>query len=204
MRKSLVALAMIVALCVGYVIWPFASLFDIVRAARAGDVARIEERLDVPALRRSFTAQLVDAYARVSGKSLDRGGVLAGFAGAFADPLVERLVTSRVITELMQRGWSPSLLPAGPSGVVEGLDPDTLGSAWWLYLEADYGIGEVRFPVPVNKPKELQYRVRLALDGLTWKLAALDLPQHVQEHLVREFMKHEGLLEKRLGALRSN
>jgi hypothetical protein len=99
----------------------------------------------------------------------------------------------------MQRGWSPSLLPAGPAGAVQGLDPDALGSAWRLYLAADYGIGEVRFPVPVNTPKEQQYRVRLALHGLTWKLAALDLPRHVQEHLVREFLKHEGTLEKRLG-----
>ena len=32
MRKTLVALAVIVALCVGYVVLPFASLFEIVRA----------------------------------------------------------------------------------------------------------------------------------------------------------------------------
>lgn len=199
MRKTIVALAVIVALCAGYVVWPFASLFEIVRAAKAGDVARIEERLDAPALRRAFTAQLIEAHARITGKSLDRSGLLAGFAASFADPLVERLVTSRVLAELMQRGWSQSLLPAVPAGGVEGLDPNALGDVWRLYLNADYGIGEVRFAVPVSKAKDQQYRVRLALHGLTWKLAALDLPQHVQDHLVREFLKHEGALEKRLG-----
>lgn len=199
MRKTIVALALIVALCAGYVIWPFASLFDIVRAAHAGDVARIEERLDVPALRRAFTAQMIEAHARVTGKTLDRSGLLAGFATTFADPLVERLITSRVLTELMQRGWSQSLLPVVPTMTVEGLDPNALGDAWRLYLNADYGIGEVRFSVPASKPKDQQYRVRLALHGLTWKLAALDLPQQVQEYLVREFLKHEGTLEKRLG-----
>lgn len=204
MRKTLVALAVIVALCAGYVVWPFASLYEIVRAAKAGDVARIEERLDVPALRRAFTAQMIEAHARVTGKSIDRSGLLAGLAAAFADPLVERLITSRVLTELMQRGWSQSLLPVMPATTVEGLDPNALGDVWRLYLNADYGIGEVRFAVPVSKPKDERYRVRLALHGMTWKLAALDLPHHVQDHLVREFLKHEGVLEKRLGFLRGN
>lgn len=204
MRKTIAALAVIVVLCAGYVVWPFASLFDIVRAAKAGDVVRIEERLDVPALRRAFTAQMIEAHARVTGKSLDRSGLLAGFAGAFADPLVERLITSRVLTELMQRGWSRSLLPVMPTTAVEGLDPNALGDVWRLYFNADYGIGEVRFRVPVSKDRDQQYRVRLSLHGLTWKLAALDLPHHVQDHLVREFLKHEGVLEKRLGAQRTN
>jgi len=199
MRKTLVALAVIVALCVGYVIWPFASLFDVVQAAKSGDVARIEQRLDVPALRRAFTAQLIEAHARVTGKSPDRSGLLAGLAGAFADPLVERLITPLVLTEFMQRGWSQSLLPVGPPGGVAGLDPNALGDAWRLYLNADYGIGEVRFAVPVGQTKARQYRVRLVLHGLTWKIAALDLPHQVQEHLVREFLKHESTLEKRLG-----
>ncbi len=118
-------------------------LFDVARAAE-GDVAGIEQRIDVPALRRSFTAQLPrPTRASAASRSTARG-CSQGFAASFADPLVERLVTSRVITEVMQRGWSQSLLPAGPAGPVYGLDLDALGNVWQLYLAADYGLGEVR------------------------------------------------------------
>jgi hypothetical protein len=45
--------------------------------------------------------------------------------------------------------------------------------------------------VPVNRPKEKQFRVRLALSGWTWKLSGLDLPHELQERLVREFAKQD-------------
>ena len=61
----------------------------------------------------------------------------------------------------MRNGW-PNSSPDKPAGV-EGLDSNTLGNVWQLYLNSDYGIGEARFSVPVNRPKEKQFRVRLAL-----------------------------------------
>jgi hypothetical protein len=195
MRKTLVGLAVLVALCLAYVVWPFASLYGVVRAAKANDAAAIARRIDAPALRRSLTAQLIATYGRITGRTPGRSGLIASVAASFTDPLVEKLITSASITELMRSGWTVPLLGDRPAGV-EGLDPGTLGNAWQLYLDADYGLGEVRFPVPVSRPKEKQFRVRLALSGWTWKLAGLDLPHDLQERLVRELIKQEATLEK--------
>ena len=190
MRKIVVAALAFVALCAAYVAWPFASLYEVVRAAQAGDAARIEQRVDFPALRRSLVAQLIEAHARLSGKRLDRSGLTVGIASGFASPLVEQLVSPATLAEIMRNGWPNKMLPDKPAGV-EGLDSNTLGNVWQLYLNSDYGIGEARFAVPVNRPKEKQFRVRLALSGWTWKLSGLDLPWELQERLAREFVKQD-------------
>jgi Protein of unknown function (DUF2939) len=191
MRKTIAAIAILIALCLFYVIWPFASLQSVVRAARAGDVAKIEQRVDWPALRRSLAGQIVATYARLNGMRLDRAGLTVGAVTSFMDPFIEKLMLPENISELMRNGWPKAALPEAPSDI-EGLDPDMLGNAWQLYLNSDYGIGEVRTTVPFHQPRDKQYRVQLALSNWTWKLSGLDLPVAIQEHLVRELMKQQG------------
>ena len=137
----------------------------------------------------------------MTGKAPDRTGLMASLAASFTDPLVEKLIASATLTEIMRNGWTVSVLGERPPGF-EGLDANALGNAWQLYFNADYGLGEVRFPVPVSKPKEKQFRVRLALNDWKWKLAGLDLPHDLQERLVREFIKQQRAQEKILGQLR--
>jgi len=147
MRKTAVATAILLALCLFYVVWPFASLVSVVRAARAGDVVAIEQRVDWPALRRSLAGQIVATYARLNGMRLDRAGLTVGAVTSFMDPFIEKLLLPENIGELMRNGWPKAVLPDAPAGI-EGLDPDLLGNAWQLYLNSDYGIGEVRTTVP--------------------------------------------------------
>jgi hypothetical protein len=191
MRKTAVATAILLALCLFYVVWPFASLVSVVRAARAGDVVAIEQRVDWPALRRSLAGQIVATYARLNGMRLDRAGLTVGAVTSFMDPFIEKLLLPENIGELMRNGWPKAVLPDAPAGI-EGLDPDLLGNAWQLYLNSDYGIGEVRTTLPFHQPRDRQYRVQLALSNWTWKLSGLDLPVALQEHLVRELMKQQG------------
>ena len=191
MRKTIAAIAILIALCLFYVVWPFASLVSVVRAARAGDVAKIEQRVDWPALRRSLAGQIVATYARLNGTRLDRAGLTVAAVTSFMDPFIEKLMLPENISELMRNGWPKSVLPEAPSAT-EGLDPDMLGNAWQLYLNSDYGIGEVRTVVPFHQPRDKQYRVQLALSNWTWKLSGLDLPAVLQELLVRELMKQQG------------
>ena len=190
MRKIIVAALAFMALCGAYVAWPFGSLYEVVRAAQAGDVAKIEQRVDFAALRRSLVAQLLEAHARLNGRRLDRSGFTVGIASDFASPLVEKLVSPATLAEIMRHGWPRQMLADKPAGI-EGLDSNALGNVWQLYLGSDYGIGEARFSVPVNRPKEKQFRVRLALSGWTWKLSGLDLPWELQERLAREFVKQD-------------
>jgi Protein of unknown function (DUF2939) len=194
MRKTIATVVVFVALCVGYVAWPFASMFAVVRAAQAGDVAKVQSRVNFPALRRSLAGQIVATYARLNGMRPDPTGLTVGAVTSFMDPFIEKLTSPVAITELMRSGWPKGVLDEHPAGI-EGLDLDSLGNVWQLYLNSDYGFGEVRTTVPIRKPRVQQYRVQLALSDWTWKLSGLDLPVALQERLVRELMKQQGKAE---------
>ena len=119
-----------------------------------------------------------------------RAGLTVSAVASFMDPFVEKLMLPENISELMRNGWPKAILSEAPAGI-EGLDPDMLANAWQLYLNSDYGIGEVRTTVPFHQPRDRQYRVQLALSHWTWKLSGLDLPVALQEHLARELMKSQ-------------
>ena len=76
MRKTFVALAVIAALFVAWSAWPFLGLYDLARAAQSGDIMRIEQRVDFPALGRSLSGQIVGTYARLAGLPVERGVLL--------------------------------------------------------------------------------------------------------------------------------
>ena len=188
MKKAAPAVVVLVALWAVYIVWPLYSLFGLVRAAQAADAGAIVRRVDFPAMRRSIAAQVIETYARLSGMRAERAGLTLGFASAFADPLIEKLLTPEVLAEIMARGWPKTVLAEQPAGT-RGFDLGALNDAWRLFVNSDYGVGEVRIFVPVDQPKQKQFRVLLTLSGWTWKLAGLDLPAELQERLARELMR---------------
>src|SRR3954468_10319869 len=191
MRKTIAVVLIILALCAGYVVWPYASLIGVVRAAKAGDVSQLQQRVNFRALRRSLSYQVFETYARLTGTRIDPAGITIAAATSFIDPMIEKLLSPATLAELMRKGWPTEVLAEAPAEI-EGLDPNTLGNAWRLFLNSDYGIGEVRVTVPVSQPREKQFRVELALERWTWKLAGLTLPIELQERLARELMKQQG------------
>lgn len=190
MKKTIATIIILFAVWFAWSAWPFLALYDLVRAAQAADTAAIERRVDFPELRRSLSSQIFQAYARLSGRKIDGGGVMVGIASAFADPFVEKLLSPQALTDLLKNGWPHDMLADRPEGF-EGLNLNTLGTALQLYFAADYGIGEFRVPVPVNLPAARQFRIRLALSDWTWKLSGLDLPHALQDRLARELIKQE-------------
>jgi hypothetical protein len=191
MRKTIAVVLIILALCAAYVVWPYASLIGVVRAAKAGDVSQLQQRVNFRALRRSLSYQVFETYARLTGTRIDPAGITVAAATSFIDPMIEKLLSPATLAELMRKGWPTEVLAEAPAGI-EGLDPNTLGNAWRLFLNSDYGIGEVRVTVPVSQPREKQFRVELALERWTWKLAGLTMPIELQERLARELMKQQG------------
>ena len=188
MRKTLLALAVIAAFVVAWSAWPFFGLYDLARAAQSGDVARIEQRVDFPALGRSLSGQIVATYARLTGVPVDRSSLVAGLASAVADPLIARMLTRAAVAELLQRGW-PSEVLGAPPPQFQAPDWNSLGNVWQIYTNAEYGIGEFRLRIPATAPRERQYRVQLGLRGWSWKLTGLDLPTELLERLARELIK---------------
>jgi len=191
MRKAVVAAIVLLLLFVGWSAWPLAGLYDLARAARSGDVAKVEQRVDFPALGRSLSGQIVSTYARLAGLPIDHGGLLAGFASAVADPIVARLITRVALAQLLQTGWPQEVLGERPPEF-QGLNWNTLGDVGRLYANAEYGLGEFRLRLPLDQPRTRQFRIQLGLRGFTWKLTGLELPQELQERLARELMKQQG------------
>jgi len=201
MRKTIFAILILVLALLGWSAWPFVGLYDLARAAQSGDVARIEQRVDFAALGRSFSGQIVQSYARLAGVPVDRGSLIAGLASAVADPIVARLLTRAALAELLQNGWPKTVLGDPPTDF-QRPNWNALGNAWQLYANSEYGIGEFRLRLPVDAPRERQFRIHLALRGWTWKLTGLDLPQELQERLARELMKQQeklGVMPGKLG-----
>ena len=192
MRKSLAIFLVLVVLWLGYIAWPFASLFSVVRAAQARDAAAIAQRVDFPKLRRSVAVQILLAYAGLSGIKLDSASMTIGLTAAFADPLVEKLLTPTALAELLHSGWPKAALGDEAPAGSRGLDPSALGSPWQLYLNSDYGIGVVRISLPAGQPRDRQFRIELSLSQWTWKLSGLDLPVALKERLARELMRQQG------------
>jgi hypothetical protein len=66
------------------------------------DAVALEERVDWPALRRSLTKQVVATYLKLTGKNLPIGG--KRLAVSVADPIVARLMTIRILLDLLGKG----------------------------------------------------------------------------------------------------
>ena len=191
MRKTLGVFAILLVLWLGYIVWPFASLFSVVRAAQARDAVALAQRVDFPKLRRSLAVQILQAYAGLSGVKLEGASVAIGLTAALADPFVEKLLTPAALGELLRSGWPKAALGDDAPAGTAGLDPGALGNLWQLYLNSDYGIGVVRISVPAAQPRDRQFHIELSLSQWTWKLSGLDLPVALKERLAREVMKQK-------------
>jgi len=191
MRKAVAAIAILIILWLGWSVWPFFALYDLARAAQSGDVVKIEQRVDFAALGRSLSGQIVQTYARLAGVPIDRGSLVAGLASAVADPIIARLLTRVTLAELLENGWPQTVL-GDPPPTFQRPNWNSLGNAWQLFANSEFGIGEFRLRLPADAPRERQFRIHLALRGLSWKLTGLDVPQELQERLARELMKQQG------------
>lgn len=192
MKKTVAAFVLLFALILGYVVWPFVSLFAVVRAAEAGDATMIEERVNFPALRRSVSTQVMGTYARLTGMKTDSSGLTVGLAASFADPFIEKLLSPAVLADLLRGAWPKAIVSEALPGASGGIDLSSFTDALRLYWYSDYGIGEVRIQLPADQPKEKRFRVELALNNWVWKLTGLGLPADLQERLARELMKQQG------------
>jgi len=190
MRKIVAVILVLVALFLAWSAWPFFGVYSLARAVQSGDIERIEERVDYPALSKSLSGQVLATYARLSGLPLDRG-LVGNLAAAIADPMVTKIVSRLVLAQFLQSGWPTPVLGDRPPSI-PAPNWNALGDVWQLYSNAQYGLRDFSLRVPVTEPRARQYRITLTLEGLTWKLTGFDLPDEVLERLARELIKQKG------------
>lgn len=179
---------------------PFVALYDLAKAVETRDVTRIEQRINLRALRVSFSRQILGEYLKTpNGQEI--GGIdpdAAAHAGAAVfDPYIETLVTPQTLMDLLAKGWPQH----GASGVAPDLsaidvgsfDTATLRKAWDLFIASEsQGFRSIVMPLPPDRPKDEQFRLTWRLSGTTWRLTGLDLPKALREELIRRMPPPSG------------
>src|SRR5258708_32641893 len=149
MRKTILTIAALTLVWIGYVAWPLYDLYQLARAVERRDAAAITQHVDFGRLRASFTEQIVEAYLKKTGARVSP--MLQGAAFSIADPIVAKFISPEALAEFLRVGWPVAALPDRPRDSV-GLSVEALGSLWAAFASSDSGL--VRFDVmaPVRFP----------------------------------------------------
>ena len=173
-----------------YALSPYAALYGLARAAQAGDLAAIEARVNLRAVRVSISRQVVVAYLRATGREAEldvpTGSLAAGVGATIADPVVAEYVSPEAVARLLQGRDR-----RGPEGAAAGpLRLDSLHAAWRLFAEAETrGFRAISFALPPGRPPGEQVRAQLRLAGGSWRLVGVRLPDAVTGQLVGELVR---------------
>jgi hypothetical protein len=176
-----------------FMVSPFVALYDLSKAVEARDVARITERVNFNALRVSLARQILGEYLKT--QDLDGlGRQAATQAGTAAlNPVLEELITPQAVIDLLEDGQlqQAAETPSG-NGIFSpiGFDAQSLGKAWRTFiLSESQGFRAITIPLPVDEPKERQFKITLRLRGTTWRLTGIELPEPLKEELSKRAAK---------------
>ncbi|MBJ6126214.1 DUF2939 domain-containing protein [Microvirga splendida] len=169
-----------------FMVSPFVALYDLSKAVRTKDVARITERVNFNALRASLARQILGEYLKTQDIS-ERDRQLAERAGATTlNPVLEELVTPQALIDLLGDGQLQQIQREGMGGTEIGFDPGSLGQAWRIFiLSESQGFRAITIPLTPDEPRDRQFRVTLRLSGTTWRLTGIDLPASLREELTK-------------------
>ena len=190
MRWSASVFVALVLLLIAYLAWPFLGLKRIADAIEQRNAAEFIELLDVVELKRSIAAQLVHAHLKLTGRDQNLTPMarnLAVAAGmAIADAYVVEIVKPEALIDLLKQARTETF--AGPSGVPPVWGFPNLRNAQKL-LAAEYRGRNFYIRVPLPAVLRDSYQLRLRLSDWKWKLAGIEMPEAVQQRVVREFQK---------------
>ncbi|MCB8820076.1 DUF2939 domain-containing protein [Microvirga rosea] len=183
-----------------FLVSPFVALYDLAKAVQARDSARIEERINIHALRVSFSRQLLGEYLKTSDgqeiAGIDKNAAANAGAAVF-DPFIEKLVTPQAIMELLEKGTTTqgtgTTSPNLQAFDLANVNGTTLRRAWDLFIASEsQGFRSIVMPVPTDKPKDEQFRLTWRISGTTWRLTGIDLPKALREELIRRMPPPSG------------
>jgi Protein of unknown function (DUF2939) len=187
MRWGVLAAGASCVLLALYLASPLVALHSIQSAVQTKDAVALTERIDFPALRRSLTRQIVEEYLKLTGKKFPLHAMGKRLAVSVADPVVARLMTVRALLDLFGKGdaGQKAKLPIERAPFTSS----SFESLWRLWLNCDYRGRSFYVYLPPKKSRAEQFRVQLRLIDWRWRIAGLDLPEDLKEHLAKELVK---------------
>ena len=156
------------------------SLAGLIAAAREGNGAAVIERIDVPALSRSLTNQIVAAYLERIGAtrriSPMEKMLVNTFGATVADAMVAKMLTAEKLTQILKTG-NLDAAPGVPN--LTGLPAlaDLQGEDWISLLGRLSFVQPVLLEIRVSKASDADNyaAVNLHYEGLGWKLSGMVL-----------------------------
>lgn len=189
--------ALLAAVALGWIVFalsPFVALYRLAAAVQARDAPALAARVNFRTLRVSLTRQalaavLEAAAARRDLEPRDRQLVIDA-AGSLVEPLIASLVTPETVLDLLDDGWPQSLALPPRETRGGGLPAPSLGQFGRLVLGAESrGFRGVVVPVPPDRPRAEQLRLRLRLSGFTWRLVEIEVPAELRERLTQRLVR---------------
>ena len=195
MKRIIICLT-IVLVAVGYLLAsPFVGLAHLRSAIDARNASALSERIDFQRLRNSLGQQIVSTYLKITGKSAQLGqlgtSIAIGVGASMAEPLLADLVNPEMMLDLL----SGSGISAASLQIPAGLGPfskDALGSAWQIFINTEYGIGNFYIRLPTSTAATEQFRLRFQVLQWNWKITAIDLPERLRVELAKELQRRIG------------
>ena len=195
MKRIIICLT-IVLVAVGYLLAsPFVGLAHLRSAIDARNASALSERIDFQRLRNSLGQQIVSTYLKITGKSAQLGqlgtSIAIGVGASMAEPLLADLVNPEMMLDLL----SGSGISAASLQIPAGLGPfskDAVGSAWQIFINTEYGIGNFYIRLPTSTAATEQFRLRFQVLQWNWKITAIDLPERLRVELAKELQRRIG------------
>jgi len=190
--KKIIALVILGIAILAYFAWPPASLYGLALAVQARDVAGVDQRVDIPRIRRSLAFQVVTTYSEMTSKKTNSllGQIMLGGATTIADALLANLVTPEALIDLLGRGNFQSALPLA-IGTTPVLSTAPFHDLWSLLANSDFAIVRYHVRLPFDQPAADQFRFQLRLSGARWRLIEVELPQQLRRQLAQSLIDQE-------------
>ncbi|HEV2677012.1 MAG TPA: DUF2939 domain-containing protein [Aliidongia sp.] len=178
-------LIVISILLAGYVAYPYLALRTLVAAVESGDPARIEPKVDWPAVRQGFKDDLNGAITSKLGG--DKGSGMALFGMALGSKLmggaVDALVTPEGLAGIIQQGRRDHAAAAALGGS-SGLSPEPGTNSdgerhhtrvLWAFFDGPASF-TARVRGAAERDQDPPVRLRFELEGGGWILTRVFLP----------------------------
>src|SRR5262245_58295302 len=193
MRWTLVTILAMGTLLAGYTVWPLYGLYRIASAVETRNSVALQELIDFPSLRVSMAQQIAHAHLKLTGKSAETGegtrSLESRVGAVIADALLAKIIFNpERLLDLLGKG-SVSDDPSRSSGLAAPFAANSLGSAWQTWLNSDYSGRNFYVAVPVDRPFDQRFGVRLRLVHWKWKLSGLDLPERMATDVAEELAR---------------